>query len=401
MEARGLTLRPVKVAGASTTSQPIFNDQLVVNFGSGDYLGLAMNQTAIEAQVEAVRDYGLTASGPRFTCGTLNPHLELEREIASHQGEEEAILFFLVTVASSSIISAILDSPWTDFMPEIGVQPIKGTKQIFADQFSHKSLSDACKLAVGKGRREVLRYHHCDMQELERMLGESTADTKLIVTDGVFSADGDLAPLPQIAALAEKYEAMLLVDDAHGTGILGRTGRGIWEHFDLADQVDFKIGSLAKAVAGGMGGFIACDRTMADYLRQNSGHYIFGGSAPPGVVAAITENVRQMQREGWRRETVLSNAEYLRTKLRRYGYTVLGDNTPIVPIVVGNSDNALGLSRELLELGFYAPPFRYPATEKDRARLRLTISANHTKVQMDQFISALNSITEPVQALQA
>jgi 7-keto-8-aminopelargonate synthetase-like enzyme len=232
------------------------------------------------------------------------------------------------------------------------------------------------------------------MDDLEQKLKKSKAEIRMIATDGMFSADGDLAPLPEIVQLAERYEATVFVDDAHGTGILGENGRGTWEHFGLKDEIDIKVGSLAKAFSGGLGGFVTGSHDLCDYVRVAGGHYIFGGSIPPAIAMAITSNIRTARNEPWRRKKVIENSEYLRTELRKRGFGVLGDNSPIVPIVMGKSEPTLAVSKELMEAGFFIPTFRYPATPMNKARLRATLMATHTKEQIDGFIAALVEISE-------
>jgi 7-keto-8-aminopelargonate synthetase-like enzyme len=230
------------------------------------------------------------------------------------------------------------------------------------------------------------------MGDLESKLSKSSADIKLIATDGLFSTDGDLAKLPEIVKLADQYDAMLFVDDAHGTGVLGQNGRGIWEHFGLSDRVDIKVGSLAKAVAGGLGGFVAGKKELTDYLRVTGGHYIFGGSIPPASAMAITTALKVITAEPWRRQTVLDNSDYLRSKLHALGFDTVGSQSQIVPIIIGKDEDAIEVSGRLLEAGFFAPPFRYPAVPRGKARIRVTMMATHTKEHIDRFVEALATI---------
>jgi 7-keto-8-aminopelargonate synthetase-like enzyme len=230
------------------------------------------------------------------------------------------------------------------------------------------------------------------MDHLGSKLAKSDADIKMIATDGLFSTDGDLAKLPEIVELADQYNAMVFVDDAHGTGILGQNGRGIWEHYGLSDRVDVKVGSLAKAFAGGLGGFIAGDKNFTDYLRVTGGHYIFGGSIPPAVAMAITASIKVSMAEPWRRQTVLANADYLRNKLHALGFDTVGSASQIVPIIIGKDEDAIAVSAQLLKAGFFAPSFRYPAVPRGKARIRATMMATHTQEHIDRFVEALTKI---------
>lgn len=381
---------PIIVDGPTTEPEVNINGRMVIQFATGNYLGVATHPAVKQALIHGVEIYGATSSGSRLVCGSQSPQLELEHTIAEFEGTEEAVLYFLVTVANSGSMVSLMNPPVTQLLHYLGLEKPSGKREIFFDWLSHPSIIDACALAVGNGN--MVPYRHSDMVHLESKLTKSDADIKMIATDGLFSTDGDLARLPEIVKLADQYNAMVFVDDAHGTGVLGQNGRGIWEHYGLSDRVDIKVGSLAKAFAGGLGGFIAGNKDFTDYLRVTGGHYIFGGSIPPAVAMAITASIKVSMAEPWRRQTVLSNADYLRDKLHALGFDTVGSASQIVPIIIGKDEDAIAISAQLLEAGFFVPSFRYPAVPRGKARIRATMMATHTREHIDNFVDALKKI---------
>ncbi len=392
LKEHGLFPESIAIDGPTTEPEVSVNGQRIVQFCTGNYLGLGTHESAKKVAIQGTEQYGLTSSGSRLVSGTQNPQLLLEETIAKFENTQSAVLYFLVTVANAGIINGFMNPPLPMLLGELGVGAVSGTKEIFYDWFSHPSLVDACRLAVGA--RNITPYRHSDMNELEMRLQKSEASIRIIATDGLFSTDGDLALLPEIVGLAYQYEAMIFVDDAHGTGVLGSNGRGIWEHFGLEDEIDFKVGSLAKAFSGGLGAFIVGDKDLTDYVRVTGGHYIFGGSIPPAIAMAIATNIETAMKEPWRRERVLSNAEYLRSKLHENGFDTLGSESQIVPILIGPDEVALNTCQELLSRGFFVPVFRYPAVPHNKARLRATVMATHTEDHIDELVNSLVGIVK-------
>jgi len=392
LREHGLFPTPEIVEGPTTEPIVSLRGEEVLQFCTGNYLGLATHPDVKAAAVAGIERYGLTSSGSRLVCGTQEPQLELEREVADFEGVEAAVLYFLVTVANTGAIVNILRPPLPQLMRELGLRPPGGKREILFDWLSHPSVVEARVTAVGE--ENVRPYRHVDMNDLERKLKKSDAHIRLIATDGLFSTDGDLAPLPDIVGLADRYGAMVFVDDAHATGVYGAEGRGTWEHFGVEDRVDIKVGSLAKAFGGGLGAFVVGDGDFADYLRVTGGHYIFGGSVPPAVAMAITACIRTARRERWRRKAVLENAEYLRERLRCLGFDTLGSVSQIVPILIGADQEAIAVSAELLEQGILIPPFRYPAVPHGKARLRATLMATHTREQIERFLETLVAVAD-------
>lgn len=388
---------PPVIDGPTTNPYIKIDRRDILQFSTGNYLGIATDPE-IERQVaEANFKFGLTASGSRWVCGTQTPHIELEKTIADYQGEQDAVLFFLVTVASAGAIGSVMNPPWKLIKLATGANVIdeKVITEVFVDHYSHPSLTDAFKVA---DITTVYEYRHCDMWHLEKKLKKSfemhggTRVRRMIVTDGVFSAEGDLAPLPDIVTLAEKYQCMVCVDDSHATGVFGLTGRGTWEHFNVQEKIDVKLGSLAKAFAAGMGGFVTGDASLMKLIRSTAHHYIFGGSIPPAVAVGAREIILKATNESWRRQSVLANAEYLRVSLKSLGYDTFTSQSQIVPILIGDETKALEISRAMLEHGILAPCFRFPAAAIGKARIRLNVMATHTIEQLNQFVDVFDSI---------
>jgi 8-amino-7-oxononanoate synthase len=400
LREHGLFPIPQIVESSTTEPEVMICGRRVIQFCTGNYLGLATHPEAKRAAIDGIDRYGMTVSGSRMVCGTQEPHLLLEREIADFQGTEDAVAYFLVTVANQAAICSIMGPPTlTSLFQELNVKFPRGKRVIFYDWFSHPSVVWASLQAVGK---ENLRpYRHNDMDDLERKLKKSEAEIKLIATDGLFSAEGDLARLPDIVKLAEKYGAMVFVDDAHATGVLGKNGRGSWEYFNVEDKIDIKVGSLSKAFAAGFGAFVVGDKNFMDILRVSSNHYIFGGSMPHGHVLAMIKLIQIARTESWRRKAVLEHAHYLRNRLNEMGFDTFNSEAQIVPILIGKEEDALAISAELLEQGFLILPFRYPAVPKGKARLRVNPMATHTREHIDRFLETFVRIADKYQIRKA
>jgi 8-amino-7-oxononanoate synthase len=397
LREHGLFPNPIIIDGPTTEPTVSVDGKQVIQFCTGNYLGLGTHASAKEKAIDGINKYGLTSSGSRLVSGTQGPQLYLEDVIAKFQNTESAVVYFLVTVANMGIINGFMNPPLPRLLSALSIEPIHGEKEIFYDWLSHPSVVDACRLSVGK--ENMTPYRHSDMEELEQKLMASKSKIKMIVTDGVFSTDGDLAKLPDIVALSYQYDAMIFVDDAHGTGVLGDNGRGIWEHYHLEDEIDFKVGSLAKAFSGGLGAFIIGDEEFTDYIRVMGGHYIFGGSIPPAIALAIAQNIETAISEPWRRQTVLSNSDYLRKLLHNEGFETFDSETQIIPILIGQDEKAIEISQKLLQKGYYIPAFRYPAVPHNQARLRATMMATHTKAQIDSFVDELVSIAKEMRII--
>ena len=399
LKSAGLYPVPHVIFGSSVDPEIIVDGRKVLLFSSANYLGLGNDPRICYVISEALKKYGLAASASRLISGTQDPHVELEQEIAKFQNEGEAIIYFAVTLANAGSIAGIMNPPLRLYAQALGFgKDIKKEHSvILADQFSHPSVMDACILAQPD---EFVLYKHCNVTHLEDKLKKYRNSRKMIVTDGLFSGAGDLAPLKEIVALAKEYEAIVFCDDAHGTGVLGENGRGTWELLGVENEVDIKVGSLSKAFGGGLGGFVAGSTKFIEFLRVSGRHYIFGGSIPPAVAKGITEALRLAQNEKWRRERVLKSANFLRLRLNENDFDTFGSKAQIVPILIGDERKAVIVAEMLNEFGIFAPSFRYPAVPRGKACIRVNLMATHTDEHLENFLKIFCRVAEKNKVLQ-
>lgn len=333
---------------------------------SNSYLGISTHPELMAAAQQAIAQYGTGSGGSRLISGNCLLHEELERALADFKNTEAAIVFNTGYMANLGVISSLAGSG----------------DVIFSDELNHASIIDGCKLS----RAKVVVYRHCDLGHLEVLLaGTSTTGRKLIVTDGVFSMDGDLAPLPGIVNLAREYQAMVMVDDAHGTGVLGTNGRGTVEYFGLENQVDIQLGTLSKALAS-EGGFVAGSKELIQYLRNRARTFIYSTGLAPGVIAASLAALQVVDQEPWRRKTLSANANHLREGLAAMGYRVTPTCTPIIPVITGGTEPTIALASAIDEGGLFAPAIRPPTVPPETCRLRVTVMATHTTEQIIQAL---------------
>ncbi|MBV6470650.1 8-amino-7-oxononanoate synthase [Nitrospirales bacterium NOB] len=355
---------------ASATGPTItLHGRSVILLSSNNYLGLATHPSVIEAAVETTKRYGAGAGASRLVCGTLPSHQALETALAEFKGTEAALSF------------------GSGYLANIGVIPtlIGKTDLIFADRLCHASLIEGCRLSGATLRI----YRHCDMNHLEQLLAKrSPAKPTLIVTDGLFSMDGDIAPLADLTRLAKRYGANVYVDDAHGTGILGSTGRGTLEHCGVESSLPYHMGTLSKAI-GSVGGYLAGSRSFIDYLINTCRAFIYTTASPPASAAAATAALRIIQEEPARRIRLWENRNRLVQALTSLGFQLGPSASPILPIIVGAPERAIRLAQTLLTFGVYAPAIRPPTVPPATSRIRLTVTADHTAEQLDEVVSAL------------
>lgn len=375
------------ISGSSTDPVISASGKRVVMFCSPNYLGLANHGDLKRAANRATDECGVGTVGSGIISGYTDYHRDLELVLAQMMGAESAIFYNSVSHASMGVITSIMDPPLKSlYEGELKTRAkISGhSKAIFMDRENHASLIDAVKLCqVDK----TSVYPNCDMEQLEKQLKRSTSDIKLIVTDGYFSMDARLAPLPEILSLAEEYGAMVFIDDAHSTGVLGPNGLGSLEHYGLSDENCFVVGSLAKAI-GVRGGFTYGDADYIKYLRGSSRGYVFSGTLPAAVPAACIAGLMTARNESWRRTKVLENAEYLRNGLKALGLNVMGE-LHIVPWFIGSEEKTIAVSHDLFnEFGIYASPIRFPAVKRGLARVRFIPMATHTEEHLDRVLEA-------------
>ncbi len=346
----------------------------VVLLGSNNYLGLSTHPEVITAAVEATQTFGTGASGSRLISGNSELYTTLESNLAKTKGTEAALVFSSGYAANTSVIPVLAGEG----------------DLILSDALNHASLIDGCRLS----RASKKIYQHCDTGHLRTLLSESTAfRRRLIVTDGVFSMDGDIAPLPDICDLAAQYDAMLLVDDAHGFGVLGKDGRGTVSHFGLEGKEIIQMGTLSKAV-GALGGYIAGNRTLIELLINRARGFIFTTGLPPATLAAANAALDVIRSSPELRQNLRSHAKRLKTALIDLGYTLLPSETQILPLVLGNPKRATSLAEALLTEGVFAPAIRPPAVPTGTSRLRLTVMATHTGTEIQQAIEAFATLSE-------
>ncbi|MDX9707036.1 MAG: 8-amino-7-oxononanoate synthase [Azospira sp.] len=348
----------------------------LLNFASNDYLGLAGNGEIARAMADGATQWGAGSGASHLVSGHLEPHEQLETEIAAFTGFARALTFS------------------TGYLANLAVTPTLAGRgaAVFADKLNHASLIDAMQLAKANGA-DVQRYPHNDLAALERQLLASTAPTKLIVTDAVFSMDGDLAPLPQLLQLAERFDAWLVIDDAHGFGVLGAKGRGSLAHFGLpASPRILLMGTLGKA-AGVGGAFVAGSATAIEYLLQKGRSYIFTTAAPPAIACALRRSLQIIADGDDLRTALFTNIARLRDGAAGLPWRLLPSATAIQPLIVGDNAAAVALSTALWERGLWAPAIRPPTVPAGTARLRLSISAAHTATDIDRLLAALKELS--------
>lgn len=370
--AAGLTRRR-RVLDSPAGRLARVDGQEVLNFASNDYLGLAGNADIAQALADGALHWGAGSGASHLVSGHLTPHDQLENEIAAFTGFERALTFS------------------TGYLANLAVTPTLAGRgaAVFADKLNHASLIDAMQLAKANGA-EVQRYPHNDVAALERQLTASNADRKVIVTDAVFSMDGDLAPLPLIFALAERYDAWLVIDDAHGFGVLGPHGEGSLAHFNLpAAPRILLMGTLGKA-AGVGGAFVAGSATAIDYLLNKGRSYIFTTAAPPAIACALSKSLHIIRNGDALRANLMARIAQLRDGLA--GKPLLPSATAIQPYIVGDNEAAVALSKALWERGLWVPAIRPPTVPKGTARLRISVSAAHTAADIDHLLSALKEL---------
>lgn len=339
----------------------------VIGLASNDYLGLATHPRLKEAAIAAIERFGVGAGASRLVAGTLLPHVELEAALARFKQAEAALTFGSGYLANAGIIPAL----------------VQAGGLVLADRLSHASLLDGCRLSGAEFRV----FRHGDLDHLAQLLARHARRDMLIVTDGVFSMDGDLAPLPDLIALAERHGARLLVDDAHGTGVMGATGKGTLEHFHAEGRLPFHMGTLSKAL-GGYGAYVVGPDSVIQYLVNRCRSFIYTTAPPPATAAAAQAALDLLGKEPERRERLWSNRRCWLDGLRALGFTTAPTESPIVPVLIGDAGRATRMADRLLQLGVYAPAIRPPTVPKGASRIRTTVTSEHSREQLDQALAA-------------
>ncbi|QZZ19983.1 glycine C-acetyltransferase [Leptothermofonsia sichuanensis E412] len=373
IQQSGLTKPERVLASPQGAEIRLQTGQDVLNFCANNYLGLANHPAVIAAAQEGIARYGYGLASVRFICGTQTVHKQLETAIAQFLGMDDAILYTSCFDANAGLFETLLDSDCA----------------VISDALNHASIIDGIRLC--KARR--YRFTHSDMQELEHALQESqSARIRLVATDGVFSMDGEIAHLKQICNLAEKYQALVMVDDSHATGVLGKTGRGSIEHWDVMGRVDIITSTLGKALGGASGGFTAARQEIVDLLRQRSRPYLFSNTLAPAIAHTSLKVLDLLQQSQGPRERLMDNTRYFRKQMGDRGFEIKPGIHPIVPIMLYDAELATRMAQDLLEEGIYVIGFSYPVVPQGLARIRVQISAAHTHEHLDRCVEAFSHV---------
>jgi glycine C-acetyltransferase len=351
----------------------VVDGKRVLNFCSNNYLGMANHPRIVQAAQEAMKKYGVGPAAVRSIAGTMDLHLELERRLAAFKGVDAAITFQSGFTANMGTIPALVGKD----------------DAVFSDELNHASIIDGCRLSGAK----IIRYAHCNPQDLNRVLSEEREKfpRAMVITDGVFSMDGDIAPLDKIHEVVQKYNAILMVDDAHGEGVIGNGGRGIVDHFGLHGKVDVEVGTLSKAF-GVVGGVSAGNPVVVEWLRQRGRPFLFSSAMTVPDVAACLAAVDILEESTELVDKLWENARYFKAEMRRLGFDTGLSTTPITPIMLGEAPLAQQFSRELFENGLFAMSIGFPTVPKGKARIRVMISAAHAREDLDKGLEIFTTV---------
>jgi glycine C-acetyltransferase len=365
-----------------TACEPVcrFDGREVINLASNNYLGLANHPKLVEASTEAAKKYGAGSGAVRTISGTMSLHLELERRIAAFKNVEACVVFQSGFAANAGTVSAILG-------PE---------DHIISDELNHASIIDGCRLS--KAKIHVFPHRNADAAAEKLAMLEESSGRKLLITDGVFSMDGDIGPLPALVEAAEKYGAIMMVDDAHASGVLGRNGRGTIDHFGMHGRVDIQVGTLSKAV-GVLGGYVCGSRDLIDYLYHRARPFLFSTSHPPAVAAACLAAFDILEQEPERIELLWQNTRHFQKALVDCGFSTGASETPITPIHVGDAKAAFEYSQRLFEAGLLATGIGFPTVPQGKARVRTIVTSAHTTAQLDRAVEILSRVAREMHIL--
>ncbi|MCD6401869.1 MAG: glycine C-acetyltransferase [Anaerolineales bacterium] len=363
----------IRTLGSPQGAWLVVDGERVLNFCSNNYLGLANHPRVVQAAKKAIDKYGVGPAAVRTIAGTMSLHVELDRRLAAFKGVESAITF------------------QSGFMANLGAIPALVGKEdgIFSDELNHASIIDGCRLSGAK----IIRYAHTDAEDLNKQLEQRRADFRraLVITDGVFSMDGDVAPLDKIYEVTKNYDAILMVDDAHGEGVLGKGGRGIVDKFNLHGKVDVEIGTLSKAF-GVVGGVVAGNPLVVEWLHQRGRPFLFSSAMTVPDVAACIESINLLEESTQLVDKLWENTDYFKTAMKRLGFDTGKSVTPITPVMLGDAALSQKFSRELFNVGVFAMSLGYPTVPRGKARIRVMISAAHTRDDLDKGLEAFAEV---------
>lgn len=369
LKEQGLYKKERIITSAQDSEIRISTGETVLNFCANNYLGLANHPEVVKAAQDAMNYWGFGLSSVRFICGTQSIHRELEQKVSEFLGTEDTILYCACFDANGGVFEPLLDQD----------------SAIISDELNHASIIDGVRLC----KAQRYRYKHSNMKDLEKCLKEaSEARYRLIVTDGVFSMDGDMAKLPKIVELAEEYDALVMVDDSHASGYIGKNGRGTAEHYGLLGKIDIITTTFGKALGGGNGGCTSGRKEIIKMLRQRSRPYLFSNSLAPATVGATMKVLEMLSTSGNLPAKTMKNAKYFRNKMKKAGFDLVRGNTAIVPVMVYDEPLAIKFADELLKEGIYVVGFCYPVVPRGKARIRVQLSAAHSFEEIDMAVEA-------------
>jgi len=374
LKAKGLYFR-LRVLESEQKPVANFDGREVINLSSNNYLGLTTNKALRRAALEATKQWGVGAGAVRTIAGTMKIHMELEEQIARFKNTEACVVFQSGFTANAGTVAAVLGKD----------------DLIISDELNHASIIDGCRLS----KATIKVFKHKDVADCERICQETAdwAGRKLLITDGVFSMDGDIAPLPQLCDLAEKYNCIMMVDDAHASGVLGRGGRGTVDHFGCHGRVDIQVGTLSKAI-GAMGGYVCGSRDLIEWLYHRGRPFLFSTSHPPSVAATCQAAFALLDSPDGEKliKKLWANTKYFKRLLKKRGFSTGASETPITPIHVGEAAKAFEFSRKLFEAGVYAPAVGYPTVAEGKARLRAIVTATHKRADLEKAADILAGV---------
>ncbi len=372
--------RKLPVLQGPSGAEVLLDGRKVINLSSNNYLGFADHPRLKRAAIEAVEKYGAGAGAVRTIIGNMSIHEEMEEILSKFKREEAAFVYQSGFNCNAGTIQAVTEAG----------------DIIISDELNHASIIDGSRLS----RADKGIYKHSDMDSLEKVLKEARDKYRniLIITDGVFSMDGDIAKLPEIVELAEKYEAMTYVDDAHGSGVLGESGRGTVDHFGLHGRIDFTIGTLSKAI-GVVGGYVAGSNTMYEWLSHRARPVLFSTSMPPAAAGAIIEAVKMLTESTEYTDKLWDNAAYFKDKMGTLGFDIGNSQTPITPVIIGDEAKTMEFSRRLMDKGVFVSGIVFPTVPKGTGRLRCMVTASHSKEQLDRAVEAFRLVGEEMKIL--
>ena len=364
--------RELKVVGNAQDTRIDIEGKTYLSFCSNNYLGLANHPSVVNAVKKAVDEYGWGACASRLVSGNMTLHEALEKEISRFKRKDAAIVFPTGYMANLGVISSL----------------VSGGDLVISDKLNHASIIDGCRLSGADFRV----YAHCNMEKLETILKKTSKyNRKLIVTDSVFSMDGDLAPLPDIVRIAKKYNAMVMVDEAHGTGVFGENGRGVVEYFNLDNEVDVVMGTLSKAI-GSLGGYVCGDDDLISYLRNKARPFMYTTALPPAVCAASIASINLIQEDPSLREALWNNVCCIKERLGLLGIDMISSQSQIIPLLIGDTQKAVDISKLLYERGVLIPAIRPPTVPANSSRLRMTVMSSHTQDDLESLFKVLKDV---------